>query len=238
MLLRTLAGLVLLAAASPAFAETDIDESFDSEGNDDSVLNWPGNGVVNVQSGSIDLVQDGDFGIRCAGNSGSCVDLDGSTTTGATLVSNQYTFQAGQLVNLLFDISGNQRGAGPDDIQWGYTFAGLTRLSNITLVRPDGTFDFGSSGPLTGIGTGAQVAANAAFSQYGLSFRARDAGALTFSIANRGTGTDDNRGPLLDNLRFSIAAVPEPGTWAMMILGFGLIGGALRTRKRAVLALA
>ncbi len=29
----------------------------------------------------------------------------------------------------------------------------------------------------------------------------------------------------------AIAAVPEPATWAMMILGFGLIGGAMRSRK-------
>jgi len=28
-------------------------------------------------------------------------------------------------------------------------------------------------------------------------------------------------------------AVPEPGTWAMMLLGFGLIGAALRHRRRA-----
>ncbi|QTD57569.1 PEPxxWA-CTERM sorting domain-containing protein [Parasphingorhabdus cellanae] len=29
------------------------------------------------------------------------------------------------------------------------------------------------------------------------------------------------------------AAVPEPGTWMMMILGFGAIGGAMRSRRRA-----
>ncbi len=28
------------------------------------------------------------------------------------------------------------------------------------------------------------------------------------------------------------AAVPEPGTWAMMLLGFGFIGGAMRSAKR------
>jgi len=30
----------------------------------------------------------------------------------------------------------------------------------------------------------------------------------------------------------SFAAVPEPATWGMMILGFGLIGGTLRNRKK------
>ncbi|OBX18036.1 hypothetical protein A9995_13945 [Erythrobacter sp. QSSC1-22B] len=30
----------------------------------------------------------------------------------------------------------------------------------------------------------------------------------------------------------SIGAVPEPATWAMMLLGFGFVGGALRASKR------
>lgn len=34
----------------------------------------------------------------------------------------------------------------------------------------------------------------------------------------------------------SVAAVPEPGTWAMMILGFGMVGGSLRAAKRRQLA--
>jgi hypothetical protein len=37
---------------------------------------------------------------------------------------------------------------------------------------------------------------------------------------------------------FGLAAVPEPGTWAMMILGFGLIGGAMRRRARGARPLA
>lgn len=28
------------------------------------------------------------------------------------------------------------------------------------------------------------------------------------------------------------AAVPEPGTWAMMLLGFGFVGGAMRAKRR------
>ncbi len=31
--------------------------------------------------------------------------------------------------------------------------------------------------------------------------------------------------------RSAVAAVPEPGTWAMMMVGFGLVGGALRRRR-------
>lgn len=37
-------------------------------------------------------------------------------------------------------------------------------------------------------------------------------------------------GPALDNV--SIDAVPEPATWAMMIGGFVLVGGALRSARR------
>ena len=37
-------------------------------------------------------------------------------------------------------------------------------------------------------------------------------------------------GPALDNV--SIDAVPEPATWAMMIGGFALVGGALRSARR------
>lgn len=54
------------------------------------------------------------------------------------------------------------------------------------------------------------------------------------------TGADDGLG--IDNFRaeaVTLAAVPEPSTWMMLIAGFGLIGAALRGRRvkgRAVLA--
>lgn len=35
-------------------------------------------------------------------------------------------------------------------------------------------------------------------------------------------------GPALDNV--SIGAIPEPATWALVILGFGVVGGALRRK--------
>lgn len=53
--------------------------------------------------------------------------------------------------------------------------------------------------------------------------------ALYQPAANGGDGV------LFDNLRFETAvasAVPEPEAWAMLLLGFGIIGGAMRVRRR------
>jgi hypothetical protein len=43
--------------------------------------------------------------------------------------------------------------------------------------------------------------------------------------------TSSNNSLELDNVRFS-AAVPEPATWAMMILGFAVVGYAMRRRPK------
>lgn len=74
-------------------------------------------------------------------------------------------------------------------------------------------------------------------------------GACAVSNANPGLGraiTGRALGANLDELTFSqvvngsqdltfsatIAAVPEPSTWAMMLFGFGAVGGAMRSAKR------
>jgi hypothetical protein len=48
--------------------------------------------------------------------------------------------------------------------------------------------------------------------------------------ANNGTGGVGSYG---GSLGFTPGAVPEPGTWAMMLLGFGAIGFGLRRRRPA-----
>jgi hypothetical protein len=40
---------------------------------------------------------------------------------------------------------------------------------------------------------------------------------------------------IFDNVAVSAAPVPEPASWALMIAGFGLVGGALRRRRSSLL---
>ena len=41
---------------------------------------------------------------------------------------------------------------------------------------------------------------------------------------------------VMDDLTYSTGVVPEPGTWALMILGFGATGAAVRSRRRLAFA--
>ena len=56
----------------------------------------------------------------------------------------------------------------------------------------------------------------------------------TFTAASTGVLNlyywDSNSGDNFGSIAFNIAAVPEPATWALMILGFGAVGGAMRRR--------
>ena len=55
-------------------------------------------------------------------------------------------------------------------------------------------------------------------------------GALTFAAI----GVSDSYGGYLDDITISsVASVPEPASWALMIGGFGLTGAALRRRRAA-----
>ena len=50
--------------------------------------------------------------------------------------------------------------------------------------------------------------------------------------------TLDAINPINNQRQVFIASVPEPATWSMFILGFGLIGGAMRSRRKAKVSFA
>ncbi len=78
-------------------------------------------------------------------------------------------------------------------------------------LSPTGTFEFGSVGPVSLLATNV----------------------LTIN----GLNTSD--GAFAGTLTFAaVPSVPEPATWGMMLLGFGVMGVSLRRRRRSFPALA
>lgn len=128
------------------------------------------------------------------------LDLVGEGTTGS--ISQTFATVAGEQYNLNFWYSHN-------------LFSGLQSASARLQVG-----NLSDSITHTG-GTNA----NLEWRYYSGSFTANDA-TTTLTFVN--TAGRTNEGVFLDAV--SIMAVPEPGTWAMLILGFGLLGGAMRRR--------
>lgn len=91
------------------------------------------------------------------------------------------------------------------------------------------------------------VAPGASISLLNFAFVASDFGGTTASDADLATSTAQSLidHPYLDGLtddqiasivNFHLGAVPEPASWATMLLGFGVVGGVLRRRAQPGLA--
>ena len=82
-----------------------------------------------------------------------------------------------------------------------------------------------------GFGSSAQsliLAGNASWATHTITFTPTASGTYNLSFQN---GGGDNMGAMLDNV--SVAAVPEPETYAMMLAGLGLLGFMARRKKSA-----
>ncbi len=103
------------------------------------------------------------------------------------------------------------------DVTNGFTFSNVSNSAGTAIARDAGD----------------NILATITFSGFPSSFSFLQNGikSVTF-FSNSQFGVDD--------LMFGNVAggVPEPATWAMMILGFGVIGGALRSRRRGTVRVA
>jgi hypothetical protein len=92
-------------------------DNFDSElAPGESQTNYTGFANWTVTNGTVDLISDPNiWNLDCAGGTGKCVDLDGSSRNAGTLQSTQLNLNPGSYT-LSFDISGNQRGSADDSM--------------------------------------------------------------------------------------------------------------------------
>lgn len=136
----------------------------------------------------------------------------------------------------------------------GANFVELDSDANIAMSRAiaqAGTYDFSfyysdrpnvaaSSNGLDLMLNGASIlsvaggdgAGDTNWTLYTVRFTALADSTITFSAL----GTSDSFGGYIDDV--ALVAVPEPSTWAAMILGIGAVGGTLRRRQAARAALA
>ncbi len=217
-----------LFISSAASATTLYSSNFDAENGGNSALNYTGFSGLTVTTGTVDIVKSGDYGIICAGGSGSCVDLDGSTNQAGQITSGSYAFNTGDSVTFSFDLSGNQRIGGSDYFHAGFVFGANTLMTSYNLGGAWGPANVFNNIATTAVTTYNAISGNS-FANYSINFVAGQAGTVAFLL---GGGSGNNIGPVADNLNLSsTGGVPEPATWAMMIIGFGAAGSMIRRRR-------
>ncbi|MCU0647029.1 MAG: DUF642 domain-containing protein [Gemmatimonadaceae bacterium] len=230
---RSLSALLALAlAASTAQSQVLFSDNFNSENGGNGALNY--NSFANwTVNGQVDLVRSGDFGITCAGGSGSCVDLDGTSGPGTITLTNAIAVTAGQRYRFTFDVSGSQRAAAADPFQTALRFGASTSLTDVVGT---GLLSFvaapGPVGPsLNFIFIPAPIPGTTGWSTASLEFTVATNNNLRVDFS---TSSADNVGPLIDNVSIArVNVVPEPSTYALLATGLAGVLVAARRRRDA-----
>lgn len=105
--------------------------------------------------------------------------------------------------------------------------AGTYNLDYLYSPRPN--VALGSNGIevlLNGVSLGIQAQQGVGATSWSQVFLGPFTAAAGSTLTFRAVGTSDSLGGYIDNI--TLTAVPEPASWALLILGFGVIGGALR----------
>ena len=205
------AGLALASIAGAANAATIINGSFEIGPNPGSfaTLGTGNTGITGwtVTNGSIDYI-----GSYWQAQDGTrSIDLAGSSVG---TIAQDFATNIGETYAVTYWIARNPDGGV--NARTGFVSAGGTQSQ----------FTYGGSGNR----------ANMQWQQETFQFTATNA-ITTLSFAADAATAGGFYGPALDNVSIATvaAAVPEPSTWAMLILGFGLVGGTMR-RTRATKA--
>jgi hypothetical protein len=226
--LAGLSAVIAFGFATNVSANTMLFEDFENvASNTLSLTTLPG---FTVTGSTVDVVgQVNSWGITTT--TGNVVDLDG-TPGPATIISSptSFSFNAGDTITLSLLLGGAQRGSVSDDFILGMTLGGATPVSGTSGTGYFSNLDCAVCTSINSNSFTYYLSGSDPFVESSFSFTALTAGAFGFSF---GTTSSDNVGPLIDNVSLNISpAVPEPSTWAMLILGFFGIG-FMAYRKRS-----
>lgn len=225
MKIRTVLGICLaVAVASPATAATNLltNGSFES-GFTAWTVGQTGGGTapVVIPYGSGSPYPGGAFGEAVLPNTVATLSPDpvgkamayfSSDTANPHSLSQMINLVAGMTYNIGFDYYAPLNGIrNPNDAQLLFKVDGVAVGSTLQAGSASGTpaqqwFNFGSS----------FTASSSGLKNLSLEFRGLGVTAADFAVD-----------------RVYVAAVPEPGVWAMMLLGFAAIGFSLRRRNNS-----
>ncbi len=253
------AALFVTPAAAQQYTITDLDSPLPA-GENWGVIPGENTGTVSIQG---ETSNDGDGALMLTGDRTRVqtgVQYGGGTPTGATLDQvSTLTFEwmvanggpngnASPALRLLVQ-DGDQR----SELIWEAAYndangagAGFYDLDTWYNSNPNAVFwrFVAGQGPTFDPASPGTYVFNTIAGWGASSFYTDSAFVSGLSVGN-GSGSGANFVGYADNVAASgtfgsrsfnfaaVAAVPEPGTWAMMLLGFGVIGGAMRRQRRA-----
>ncbi|NOX10125.1 MAG: PEP-CTERM sorting domain-containing protein [Gammaproteobacteria bacterium] len=121
-------GTLLCMVSTSSFSATVIfSDGFEGESgyglNYSSFNNW------DITSGSVDLINQGSYSLSCVGNTGRCVDLDGSSNQAGTFSTKQTFNLSPGTYELSFALSGNQRNSSLDVVDVSMSSLFSTQIS-------------------------------------------------------------------------------------------------------------
>ncbi len=98
-----------------SFSATIFSDNFDAEVAS-STINYNFFANWDVTDGSVDIISNGGYGITCFGNTGNCVDLDGTTSNAGLLTTKQSFDLSPGVYELTFALSGSQRSGDANSV--------------------------------------------------------------------------------------------------------------------------